>query len=127
MWADPSKCSAYGKSKVLAEQAIWELYKGQNLQSPHTEVVSLLPCLVLGPGLTKHGNPSEVLIAEIMKGGYPGIPEPDILYSVVDVRDVALAHCLALFKPNLDGQRVALSAESVPLSQIFQWLHEAYP
>jgi hypothetical protein len=38
-----------------------------------------------------------------MKGNFPGVPDPDIMYSIVDVRDTAQSHYLALIKPNLDG------------------------
>lgn len=63
MWGDPNKCAHYPKSKILAEKAIWEIYNEQNLQQHHTEVVSVLPSLVLGPGLTNHNNSSEALVA----------------------------------------------------------------
>lgn len=75
-WADPTKCAHYPKSKILAERALWELYNKQDLTGPHTEIVSVLPSLVLGPGMTVHGNSSENQLAEIMKGGFPGHPEP---------------------------------------------------
>ena len=115
-WGDPAKCAHYPKSKILAERAIWEIYNKQNLQHYHTEVVSVLPSLVLGPGLTVHKNSSETLLAEILKGNFPGIPNPDIMYTVVDVRDAAIGHCYALFKPNLNGQRIALAAQKMNIS-----------
>lgn len=124
MWSDLSLCSHYPKSKTLAEKAIWELYNQQNLQVQHTEVVSILPCLVLGPELTGHNNSSEAFIAEILRGNYPGVPDPDVMFSVVDVRDAALGHCLALFKDNLDGQRVALSGGQIFCSEVIDILHK---
>ena len=56
----------------------------------------MLPSLVMGPPLSKHGNSSEAFIADILNGGYPGIPTPPITYSVVDVRDTAVALVKAL-------------------------------
>jgi len=88
---------------------MWELYKTQNLQHYHTEVVSVLPVLVFGPGATIHGGTSETMISGIMNGQLPGVFSPDIQFSVVDVRDAAEGHCLALFKPSIDGQRISLS------------------
>ena len=75
-----------------------------------------MPSLVAGPALTAHNNTAEGFTAEIMKGKFPGIPNPDVQFAAVDVRDAALGHCLALFKPNLDGQRIALTGGSVYLS-----------
>ena len=49
------------------------------------------------------------------------------MYTVVDVRDVAVGHCYALFKPNLDGQRIALAGGVMYLSEIMYVLREAYP
>lgn len=49
------------------------------------------------------------------------------MYTVVDVRDAAHAHSLALFKPNLDGQRVAVAAGKMHLSEIINILHKQYP
>lgn len=62
-WADPTKTANYPKSKILAEKVLWELYHAQDLKSAHTDIVSVLPSLVLGPGLTAHGNSSETMIA----------------------------------------------------------------
>ena len=62
-----------------------------------------------------------------MRGSYPGIPESDIIYSVVDVRDAALGHCLALFKPDIDGQRIALAGSQVRMSEIIHILHQNFP
>jgi len=58
--------------------------------------VSVLPSLVTGPAFIRHGNSSESLISEILKGGYPGIATPATTYAAVDVRDVAVGHINAL-------------------------------
>ena len=127
MWADPTKCTHYSKSKILAEKAIWDIYYSQNLQHQHTEMVSALPSLVFGPGVSAHGNFSEGFILELIKGNLLGIPTPDVTYAIVDVRDAALGHCLSLFQPNIDGQRIALSAGSIKFSEIAHILHKNFP
>lgn len=48
-WPDPSCTSNYTKSKILAERTLWDLYKSQDLSSPHTEITSILPSLMFGP------------------------------------------------------------------------------
>jgi hypothetical protein len=52
--------------------------------------------MVTGPAFSKHGNSSEAFIADILSGGYPGIPTPSTDYTAVDVRDVGIAHIKAL-------------------------------
>jgi len=121
-WADPTKCAHYPKSKILAEKALWELYNAQDLKSAHTEIVSVLPSLVLGPGLTAHGNSSETMISEILKGGTPGYPDVDVNFEIVDVRDVAKGHIKAMFDPASAGQRIALAGTNFNLSEIFKLL-----
>jgi len=66
----------------------------------------VLPSLVVGPEFIKHGNTSEGLITEMMKNTFPGIPDPDAFYSLVDVRDAAEAHVLALFNENSNGKKI---------------------
>jgi len=121
-WSDPAKCSHYPKSKVLAEKALWELYHAQDLKSAHTDIVSVLPSLVLGPGLAVHSNSSEAMIAEILKGNNPGYPDVDVTFSVVDVRDTARGHIKAMFEPTAAGQRIIVSGSYYNFSQIFKLL-----
>ncbi len=45
---DINKISHYAKSKLLAEQALWDLYKAQ-ARDRKTEVVVVMPSLLLGP------------------------------------------------------------------------------
>jgi dihydroflavonol-4-reductase len=126
-WADPSKCSHYPKSKILAERALWELYNKQDLKGQHTEIVSVLPSLVLGPGMAVHGNSSEAQIAEIMKGGFSGYPNPEVNYTVVDVRDTAVGHIKALEQAGIDGQRIALAGHNINMSEVFKLLKTEFP
>jgi hypothetical protein len=37
--------------------------------------------------------------------GFPGIPDPDCHYTVVDVRDTAITHYKALLNENANGNR----------------------
>jgi dihydroflavonol-4-reductase len=109
-WSDTNKCSHYPKSKVLAERAAWEFYE-KNKEK--IQITTVLPSLVLGPSFTVHGNTSEGLMKEIMNNTYPGIPTPDVNYSIVDVRDVAQGHVNALFNENSNGKRYILSGSNV--------------
>ncbi len=69
--------------------------------------------LVVGPAFTKHGNSSESFVSEVLNGGYPGIPTPATIYSIVDVRDVAIGHVNALEYPGAAGKRYIVSGSLV--------------
>ena len=62
-----------------------------------------------------------------MRGNYPGIPQPEMGMSMVDVRDAADGHCLALFCPDIDGQRIAISGHQTTMTQIINTLHISFP
>ena len=64
-WSDVTKCFNYPKSKILAEKAAWSIYEKNK---DKIQFVSVLPSLVLGPLFSRHGNSSEALIVEILRG-----------------------------------------------------------
>ncbi len=86
-WGDTDNCSTYEKSKILAERALWELPKGE------TQVVAINPGLVLGPGINGASSTSTDVVLRPMENKMPGVP--NLLFSIVDVRDVATAHLRA--------------------------------
>ena len=90
-WAvlDGLGMNAYYKSKTLAERAVWDFADQSGL-----EVVTMLPVAVLGPLLNGEVNGSNHLIQMLLTGEMPGLL--DIAIPIVDVRDVARAHVLAL-------------------------------
>ena len=105
-WSDLSLLQFYPKSKFLAEKLFWaEAEKHGN----ELEFVAVLPSLVLGPALSKHGNSSEAFVADILNGTYPGVPTPSTQYAVVDVRDAAIGHSRALESPTAKGKRYIIS------------------
>ncbi len=118
-WAVEEACPAYPKSKVRAEKAAWEFYEKNK---DKIEIATVLPYLVYGPIYTKHGNSSETMIAEIMRGNYPGFM--DVKLSVVDVRDVAEAHFNAMFKEGTNGKRYICAGSLASVEDIFKHLAE---
>ncbi|WP_113700020.1 SDR family oxidoreductase [Nonomuraea lactucae] len=95
---------AYGKSKTLAEQAAWEFMKGT---TGPMELVTMLPVAVMGPVMGNDVSGSNHLIQSILNGGMPAFPH--LFFPIVDVRDVARAHILAMTTPDAAGQRFLLS------------------
>lgn len=95
---------AYGRSKTLAERAAWELV---NSSDGGMELTTLLPVAVVGPLMGDDVSGSNHLVQSILTGSMPVLPH--LYVPVVDVRDVAAAHVLAMTSPAAAGQRFLLS------------------
>ena len=93
----------YSYSKTLAEQKAWEIQKSQD----QWDLVTINPCLVLGPALNASSITSEsyALLKQLgdstMKMGAPKMG-----IGLVDVRDVAEAHFRAGFMPEAQGRYI---------------------
>ena len=104
-WSDPESCSPYPKSKTLAERAAWDFVNAQP-ESERLELVVCNPCLVLGPLLNDRASLSLQTVERLLGRKMPAVPK--LGFSIVDVRDVAVAHRLALEKPDAAGNRYLL-------------------
>ncbi|GMH42635.1 hypothetical protein BSKO_10554 [Bryopsis sp. KO-2023] len=112
----------YFYSKRLAEEKAIELCKDQN----RWDLVSMLPVGVFGPPLSDRVDSSSVsMIKQLVSGGmYPVVPK--IGLGVVDVRDVAAAHCVAMSDKKAKG-RYLLCASSHYLKELGDMLRPKYP
>ncbi|KDE98729.1 epimerase [Mycolicibacterium aromaticivorans JS19b1 = JCM 16368] len=101
---DGSGVDAYGKSKTLAERSAWEFVQ---TSGGRMELTTMLPVAVMGPVLGHKLSGSNHLIQRILNGDMPGFPH--LFFPIVDVRDVAKAHILAMTNPAVGGERFLLS------------------
>ena len=123
-WSPPEGCPPYERSKTLAEKAAWDFVK-ELPEEKKFEMAVVNPAMVIGPALTKSAGTSLGLIVGLLKGDVPGVPEVGSV--LVDVRDVAKAEIAVMEKPDSNGNRYALVAESgVPLLQLCNWLKEEF-
>lgn len=95
---------AYGKSKTMSERAAWDF---MNVEGGEMELTSMLPVAVIGPILGKNLSGSNHLIQRMLTGGMPAFP--NLFIPIIDVRDVASAHLLAMTNPAAAGERFLLS------------------
>lgn len=110
----------YYKSKTLAERAAWD-FAGEN----DLELVVINPGMILGPILGKDSATSVGVVKNLLKGRYPAVP--DFSISVVDVRDVAEAHVLALTVPEAAGERFIAGGEALSVKDIAGVLKRDFP
>jgi len=113
-WSNPNKpgISFYAKSKTMAELAAWEFMEMEN---PDFSLAVINPVLVMGPSLTKDIGTSNSLVKNMINGSVPGTPKIHI--GIVDVRDVASAHILAMESSGANGERIIVSEKEL-------WVHE---
>ncbi|MEO1376768.1 MAG: aldehyde reductase [Cyanobacteria bacterium J06635_10] len=112
-WTDlnDKTLTPYKQSKTIAEKAAWEFVN----KDKSIELTTICPSLVCGPALEAKVNSSLEVVKRLMDGSFPIIPP--IGFGVVDVRDVADLHVLAMEKPEAAGNRFIGSSD-------FMWMHE---
>jgi nucleoside-diphosphate-sugar epimerase len=107
-WSDPAHCEPYQKSKTLAERAAWELVEKLPAER-RFELAVINPGFVLGPLLDDDPGTSGELVRRLLVRDMPACPQ--LGFAVVDVRDVALAHRLALETPRAAGNRYVCAGD----------------
>ncbi|MEV3927594.1 SDR family oxidoreductase [Actinomadura coerulea] len=118
-WSNAGQTAPYPKSKVYAEKAAWEFVADQPL-----ELVTINPGLVLGPLLRREQKISMEVIRMLLANKLPAIPR--LSFPVVDVRDVSLAHRLAMETPKAAGNRYICVDKSMWMGDIAGVLHAEF-
>jgi nucleoside-diphosphate-sugar epimerase len=114
-WTDETNrndTSAYERSKTIAERAAWAWWQ---TEGGALELVTVNPALVLGPVLGSDLSASLDAIKKLLDGSVPALPH--FGFSLVDVRDIAQLHLLAMTVPAAAGQRFLGSAD-------FYWMKD---
>ncbi|KAJ3786733.1 D-lactaldehyde dehydrogenase [Lentinula aff. detonsa] len=112
-----SQVSKYRASKTLAEKAAWDFYEASNTNRSW-DLVVLNPPFVFGPII--HDVSSPAALGTSAGDWYNSVVRPDMggktieaITTIgggwVDVRDIALAHVLALQKQEAGGERLLIS------------------
>lgn len=99
----------YSYSKTLAEKKAWKIAESQT----QWDLITINPCLVLGPALNPQNTTSEsVNILKLLGGGDMKMGAPKMGIGIVDVRDVAEAHFKAGFTTEAKGRYITAGHES---------------
>ncbi|KAL2786736.1 hypothetical protein BJX66DRAFT_312262 [Aspergillus keveii] len=114
---DSGHVMPYQRSKTLAERAAWEFMEtasgnkdadtdadadGQG-EALSFDLVAINPVTIFGPALGKEDGTSLRTLVELLQGNAPGIPK--LHWPIVDVRDCARMHLLAMTTPASGGNR----------------------
>jgi nucleoside-diphosphate-sugar epimerase len=95
---------AYGKSKTLAERAAWDFIAAEG---GAIELTTMLPVAVMGPVMGNEISGANHIVQRMLNGDMPAFP--NLFIPIIDVRDVASAHVLAMTSPGAAGERLLLS------------------
>ena len=115
-WSKPEGegVTAYAKSKTLAERAAWDFMAREG---GDMELAVVNPVGVFGPVLGADFSTSIEIVKRMLDGALPAVPR--LVFGVVDVRDVADLHLLAMTHPEAAGERfLAVAGDFVSLRDI---------
>lgn len=117
-WTDPNQpgLTEYRLSKAMAERAAWDYVA----RHPAVQLVTVLPGAILGPALPGVSRSSLLILDRMLGGGLPAMPRIEL--AIVDVRDLADLHVLALEHPDAAGERFLGVHETVTMPDIAELL-----
>jgi len=94
--------NVYTKSKYLADKAAWDFH-AELPEAERFELITILPGFIMGPALKVESSVSIDFCRGLITGKLPAIPHGS--FPMVDVRDCAQAHLLALKVPEAANRR----------------------
>jgi nucleoside-diphosphate-sugar epimerase len=106
-WSHLDGTDAYTRSKTLAERCAWEVAE----QTPDLELAVINAGLALGPLQRPESTTSIEVIRKLLAREVPAVPP--IGFAPVDVRDLAVAHRLAMENPAAAGNRYICAGDHV--------------
>lgn len=125
LWTNPDNIkdnTVYTQSKTYAERAAWDYVTGEG---QGLELATVNPVAVLGPVMSGDFSASLEIILQLMGGKLPATPK--FGFSIVDVRDVADLHVLALEQPEAAGERYIASEGFMMFKDMGVLLGEHFP
>ena len=115
------KHQPYSYSKKVAEKEAWKMQSNQNRWT----LATINPGFVFGPSLTKRADSTSIDFMLNMLNGKLKMGVPKLNMSVVDVRDVAMAHIKA-FENDEAKSRYILVNETQSMKEIADILSKKY-
>ena len=111
---------AYCIGKTKAERLAWDFAKSNGIG-----LTTIHPGAIIGPALDEDASISVGLVSGLLDGSTPAMPSNG--FSIIDVRDVADLHVVALEKPEAVGERYLATADYMPFPEVANILRAAYP
>jgi nucleoside-diphosphate-sugar epimerase len=121
-WSDPNgpHIITYAKSKTLAERAAWDFIEREG---GSLELTVVNPVSIFGPTLDSNFSTSLEIVHRLLNGAVPGCA--DLAWNIVDVRDTADLHILAMTNPKATGERfLCVSPPLMTIKEMSLALHK---
>ncbi|MBV8176780.1 MAG: aldehyde reductase [Verrucomicrobia bacterium] len=115
-WTDETNradTSPDDRSKTIAERAAWAWH---GVEGGALELVVINPSGVIGPVVSSDFSASLNVVKKLLDGSVPGLP--GFGFSLVDVRDTARLHILAMTASSAAGQRFIGSGDFFRMKDI---------
>jgi len=109
-WSIVESSPAYQKSKTLAERAAWD-FVAELPEAQRFELVAVNPGWVLGPLGTTSARTSVEAVRRLLIRDIPASPR--LAMAIVDVRDLAAGHRLAMETPSAAGNRYIMAGDEI--------------
>ena len=125
MWTNPERpgLNDYFKSKFLAEKAAWD-FQAALPEAEKFEVSTICPAFIMGPPLRKEDSTSTGFMKRMLLGQTEKLSGEHCC--LVDVRDVADAHLLAIKNDAAANRRFILSMGSPSFQDFFTCVSVKY-
>lgn len=122
---ESKKVENYAKSKTIAEKTAWDFWNSLNPMTKF-ELTVLNPTFITGPVFSTVEHGSATIVGRMMDFR-TFLAAPKACLGVVDVRDVARAHILAMENPKTNGERILIT-HTLPVwfSDMRDWLMEEF-
>ena len=126
-WSDPyqKNIPLYGKGKTLSEQQAWNYYHTLDPNN-RFKLTFINPGLVIGPVFNKDSI-SSLQYFSFLNGANEPSGYPDLCHALIDVRDVAKCHRLAIESNEVDGKRLICVNETLSMQEVSDILRKFYP
>lgn len=121
-WAADEGVSPYEKSKKRAEKAAWELVE-KLPDDEKFELCTINPGFIVGPVLGSYCTSTE-LHRRFLQREMPMVPK--MMFGVIDVRDCARAHIIAMTSPKAPGNRYLAITDCYWMDDMARLLHEEF-
>lgn len=115
-------CNAYIESKTRAERRAWEIMKAAGREK---DLAVVNPSGIYGPLLDEDPGTSALLVKRLLNGSMPAAPRFN--FAIVDVRDVAAAHVVALTAPSAGGRRFPMGERTLSIKECAEVLRQRFP
>ena len=122
-WSVVDNCEPYQKSKTLAERSAWDFVAALEGKR-RFELAVINPGFVAGPVLGADVGTSGEVVRRMLSRELPACPQ--IGFAVVDVRDVAAAHVLAMETTAAAGKRYICAGEHVWMQDMARMLDSEF-